>query len=170
MPHKRNPILSEQVSGLARVVRGNIIPAYENAIQWHERDLANSSSERFILPHTLILTDWIVYLMNDVFKNLKVFPEKMIENLERSQGLPMAEAVMTKLVEKGMGRGDAHELMRTCSQKAIAQNQDLFSVLSSNKIVLKYLEKKEIEKALDPKNFLGVTDKTIDNIINKILR
>ena len=170
MPHKRNPILCEQVSGLARVVRCNIIPAYENAIQWHERDLANSSSERFILPHSLILTDWIIYLMNDVFKNLKVFPEKMIENLEKSQGLPMAEAVMTKLVEKGMGRGEAHELIRTCSQEAIAKDKDLFTVLSSNKIVLKYLEKKDLEKALDPKNYLGVTDKIIDNIVKKLSR
>jgi len=170
MPHKRNPILCEQVSGLARVVRCNIIPAYENAIQWHERDLANSSSERFILPHSLILTDWIIYLMNDVFKNLKVFPEKMIENLEKSQGLPMAEAVMTKLVEKGMGRGEAHELIRTCSQEAIAKDKDLLTVLSSNKTVLKYLEKIDLEKALDPKNYLGVTDKIIDNIVKKLSR
>ena len=170
MPHKRNPILSEQISGLARVVRCNIIPAYENAIQWHERDLANSSSERFILPHTLILTDWIIYLMNDVFKNLKVFPGKMIENLERSQGLPMAEAVMTTLVIKGMGRGEAHELIRTCSQEAIAEDKDLFTVLSSNKTVLKYLDKEDLEKALDPKNYLGVTDKIVDNIVKKLSR
>lgn len=170
MPHKRNPILCEQVSGLARVVRCNIIPAYENAIQWHERDLANSSSERFILPHSLILTDWIIYLMNDVFKNLKVFPEKMIENLEKSQGLPMAEAVMTKLVEKGMGRGAAHELIRTCSQEAIAKDKDLLTVLSSNKTVLKYLNKKELNEVLNPKNYLGVTDKIIDNIVKKLLR
>ena len=170
MPHKRNPIVCEQVSGLARVVRSNIIPAYENAIQWHERDLANSSSERFILPHSLILTDWIIYQMNDVFKNLKVFPEKMLENLEKSKGLPMAESVMTTLVEKGMGRGDAHELMRMCSQKAIKEDENLFSVLSSNKTVLKYLNKKELEKTLDPKNYLGVTDKIIDNIVKKLTR
>ncbi len=170
MPHKRNPILSEQVSGLARVVRCNIIPAYENAIQWHERDLANSSSERFILPHSLILTDWIVFQMNDVFKNLKVFPERMIENLEKSKGLPMAESIMTSLVEKGMGRGQAHELMRTCCQKAITGDKDLHTVLSSNKNVSKYLDTKELKKALDPKNYLGVTEKTIDNIVKKILR
>jgi adenylosuccinate lyase len=170
MPHKRNPILSEQVSGLARVVRCNIIPSYENAIQWHERDLANSSSERFILPHTLILTDWIIYLMNDVFKNLKVFPEKMIENLERSQGLPMAEAVMTKLVEKGMGRGDAHELARTCSQKAIAEGKGLLTILLADKTASKFLEKKELEEVLDPGKYLGVTDKIIDSIVKKLSR
>jgi adenylosuccinate lyase len=170
MPHKRNPILSEQVSGLARVVRCNIIPAYENAIQWHERDLTNSSSERFILPHSLILTDWIVYLINDIFKNLKVFPEKMIENLEKSQGLPMAEAVMTKLVEKGLGRGEAHELTRTCSQKAITEKKDLYTILISDKNVSKYLNKKELNELIDPKNYLGVTDKIIDNIMKKLSR
>jgi adenylosuccinate lyase len=113
MPQKRNPILCEQICGLSRVVRGFIIPAYENAIQWHERDLCNSASERFILPHSLILTDWIVFQMNNVFQNLQVYPERMRQNLERSKGLPMAEAVMTKLVEKGMGRGEAHELVRS---------------------------------------------------------
>ena len=170
MPHKRNPILSEQVSGLSRVVRCNIIPAYENAIQWHERDLANSSSERFILPHSLILTDWIIYQMNDVFKNLKVFPERMLENLEKSKGLPMAESVMTCLIEKGMGRGEAHELMRACSQNAIAEDKNLLTVLSSNETILRYLEKKELKKTLDPNNYLGVSDKIIDNIVKKLSR
>jgi len=170
MPHKRNPIICEQVSGISRVVRSNIIPGFENAIQWHERDLANSASERFILPHALILTDWIVYQMNDVFKNLKIFPEKMLYNLEKSKGLPMAESVMTKLVEKGMGRGEAHEIMRTCSQKAIAEEKDLFTILSSNSSILKYLDKKDIKNSLDPKNYLGVSDKIIDNVINKLTR
>ena len=170
MPHKRNPILCEQVSGLARVVRSSIIPGYENAIQWHERDLANSSSERFILPHSLILTDWIIFQMNVVFENLKVFPEKMLDNLEKSKGLPMAEAVMTKLVEKGMGRGEAHELVRTCSQKAIAEDKNLMNTLLDDKTVSKFLNKNELKDALDPKKYLGVTDKIIDNIVKKLTR
>ena len=170
MPHKRNPILSEQVSGLSRVVRCNIIPAYENAIQWHERDLANSSSERFILPHSLILTDWIIYLMNDVFKNLKVFPDKMRENLDNNKGLPMAEAVMTLLVEKGMGRNDAHELARTCSQIAIAKNKDLKTVLLSEKKLTNVVTKKELEDAMNPQKYLGISDKIIDNIIKRLER
>ena len=170
MPHKRNPILCEQVSGLARVVRSSIIPGYENAIQWHERDLANSSSERFILPHSLILTDWIIFQMNVVFENLKVFPEKMLENLEKSKGLSMAEAVMTKLVEKGMGRGEAHELVRTCSQKAIAEDKNLMNTLLDDKTVSKFLNKNELNDALDPRKYLGVTDKIIDNIVKKLTR
>ncbi|MBI2077978.1 MAG: adenylosuccinate lyase, partial [Euryarchaeota archaeon] len=90
MAQKQNPTISEQVSGLARVVRANVIPAFENAIQWHERDLANSASERFIVPHSLILTDWIVHQMGNVFSRLRVFPERMRQNLDRTGGLVMA--------------------------------------------------------------------------------
>lgn len=170
MPQKRNPILCEQVCGLARVVRSFIIPAYENAIQWHERDLCNSSSERFILPHSLIMTDWIVFQMNKVFKTLQVYPERMRENLENSKGLPMAEAVMTKLVEKGMGRGDAHELVRTCSLKAVSENKQLLTILLENPKVVKLLKKKELEEVMNPRNYLGVSDKIVDQVGKKLTR
>jgi adenylosuccinate lyase len=170
MPQKRNPILCEQVCGIARVIRSFIIPAYENAIQWHERDLCNSSSERFILPHSLIMTDWIVFQMNKVFRNLQVNPERMRQNLENSKGLPMAEAVMTKLVEKGMGRGDAHELVRTCSLKAISDNTQLLSVLLENPKVTKLLKKKELEEVMNPRNYLGVSDKIVDQVVKKLTR
>jgi adenylosuccinate lyase len=170
MPQKRNPILCEQVCGLARVVRSFIIPAYENAIQWHERDLCNSSSERFILPHSLIMTDWIVFQMNKVFRTLQVYPERMRENLENSKGLPMAEAVMTKLVEKGIGRGDAHELVRTCSLKAVSQNKQLLTVLLENPKIVKLLKKKELEEVMNPRNYLGVSDKIVDQVVKKLTR
>lgn len=170
MPQKRNPILCEQVCGIARVIRSFIIPAYENAIQWHERDLCNSSSERFILPHSLIMTDWIVFQMNKVFKNLQVNPERMRQNLENSKGLPMAEAVMTKLVEKGMGRGDAHELVRTCSLKAVSDDKQLLSVLLENPKVVKLLKKKELEEVMNPRNYLGVSDKIVDQVVKKLTR
>ncbi|HUS98732.1 MAG TPA: adenylosuccinate lyase [Candidatus Thermoplasmatota archaeon] len=170
MPQKRNPILCEQVCGLARVIRSFIIPAYENAIQWHERDLCNSSSERFILPHSLIMTDWIVFQMNKVFRNLQVYPERMRENLENSKGLPMAEAVMTKLVQKGMGRGDAHELVRTCSLKAVSDHKQLLSVLLENPKVATLLKKKELEEVMNPRNYLGVSDKIVDHVVKKLTR
>jgi len=170
MPHKRNPIICEQICGLARVTRSFVIPAYENAIQWHERDLCNSSSERFILPHSLILTDWIVYQMNNVFKNLQVNPEKMLDNLEKSKGLPMAEAVMTKLIEKGMGRGDAHELVRKCSLKASDKDKDLLTTLLEDKNVSKLLGKNVLEEIMNPRNYLGASDKIVDNIVKKLTR
>jgi adenylosuccinate lyase len=170
MPHKRNPITCEQICGLARVIRGFINPTYENSIQWHERDLCNSSSERFIIPHSLILTDWIIYQMNIVFKNLKVFPEKMKKNLEISKGLPMAESLMTKLISKGMGRGEAHELMRKVSLKAVKQNKSLKEVFIEENKSLKVLNEKEIDNALKPENYLGATEEIIEKVIKKLKR
>ena len=170
MPHKRNPILCEQICGLARVVRGFMIPTYENAIQWHERDLCNSSSERFIIPHSLILTDWIVHQMNLVFKNLKVFPERMLKNMEISKGLPMAESLMTTLISKGMGRGDAHELMRKTSLKAVQKNKTLKEAFLKENKKLKILSDKEVNDALNPKNYLGASEQIVDRVVKKLER
>jgi len=170
MPHKRNPITSEQISGLARIVRGFMTPAFENSIQWHERDLCNSSSERFILPHSLIITDWIVYQANMVFKNLKVFPNRMIKNMEISKGLPMAESLMTTLIGEGMGRGDAHELMRKISLRAVEENKPLKEVFLEENEKSKLLTVKEVEDALNPKNYLGASEKIVERVIKKLER
>jgi len=170
MPHKRNPITCEQICGLARVIRGFITPTYENSIQWHERDLCNSASERFIIPHSLILTDWIIYQMNIVFKNLQVFPEKMKKNLEISKGLPMAESLMTNLISKGVGRGESHELMRKVSLKAVQQNKSLKEVFIEENKSKKLLAEKEIDNALKPENYLGATEEIIEKVIKKLER
>jgi len=170
MPHKRNPITCEQICGLARVVRSFMIPTFENAVQWHERDLCNSSGERFTLSHSLILTDWIIFQMNDVFKNLKVFPERMLKNMEVSKGLPMAESLMTKLINKGMGRGESHEIMRKISLKAVQKDKTLKEVFTEENKKLKILTSKEIDEALDPKNYLGASDKIIDRVTKKLER
>jgi len=170
MPHKRNPITSEQISGLARVVRGFMTPAFENSIQWHERDLCNSSSERFILPHSLILTDWIVHQTNMVFKNLKVFPDRMLKNMEISKGLPMAESLMTTLIGKGMGRGDAHELMRKTALRAVEENKTLKEVFLEGNEKSKLLTPKEVDDALNPNNYLGASEKIVERVIKKLER
>lgn len=170
MPHKRNPITSEQISGLSRVARSFIIPTFENSIQWHERDLCNSSAERFIIPHSIILTDWIIYKTNSVFKNLKIFPERMKKNMEISKGLPMAESLMTTLIKKGIGRGDAHEIMRKTSLKAVKQNKSLKEMFIEENNKLKILTDDEIDNALNPNNYLGVTEKIIDRVIKKLDR
>ena len=168
MPHKKNPITSEQISGLARLVRSLLIPGYENAIQWHERDLCNSSSERFIIPHSLILTDWILYKMTDVFTHLKVFPQRMKENMSISKGLPMAESLMTTLVQKGMGRGDAHELMRKTALQAAAEQRSLKEVFTEVNEKEQLLSQKEIERSLNPENYLGATNEIINRVIEKL--
>jgi adenylosuccinate lyase len=170
MPHKQNPILCEQISGLARIVRSMVIPSYENAIQWHERDLCNSSAERFMIPHSLVLTDWIVHQMNRVFSHLKVYPDRMQENLKNSRGLPMAEAIMTQLVGKGMGRGEAHELMRTSAMQALAENTNLKTILLKQQNVTKLFSTREIDTALKPENYIGVAPIIVDRIIEKLTR
>jgi len=170
MPHKRNPITSEQICGLARLIRGLVIPTYENSVQWHERDLCNSSNERFIIPHSIILTDWIIYKTNDVFKNLKVFPERMKQNMEISKGLPMAESLMTTLIGKGLGRGEAHELMRKTSLKAAKEGKTLKEAFMQENKKLKLLSEKEVDKALDPKNYLGASEELIDRVVKKLTR
>jgi adenylosuccinate lyase len=108
--------------------------------------------------------------MNKVFRNLQINPERMRQNLENSKGLPMAEAVMTKLVEKGMGRGDAHELVRTCSLKAVTDDRQLLTVLLENPKVIKLLKKKELEDVMNPRNYLGVSDKIVDHVVKKLTR
>ncbi|MBC7128778.1 MAG: adenylosuccinate lyase [Thermoplasmatales archaeon] len=158
MPHKRNPVTCEQICGLARVIRSNLLPAWENAIQWHERDLCNSSSERFIIPHSLILTDWIVYKMRDVFSKLKVNTSKMRENIEISKGAILSEAIMMRLVEKGMGRQEAHELMRKYSMEARKKNVELREVVS-----------REIAEIIDEiGDYYGNAEKIVDFTLEKI--
>jgi len=170
MPHKQNPITCEQICGLSRVIRGFMMPTFENAVQWHERDLCNSSGERFILSHSLILTDWVVFQMNGVFKNLKVFPERMLKNMEVSKGLPMAESLMTKLISKDMGRGEAHELMRKTSLKAVQQNKTLKQVFLEENKKMKMLTQKEVDEALNPKNYLGASEQIVDRVVKKLER
>ena len=170
MPHKRNPITSENVCGLARIVRGFLTPAFENSIQWHERDLCNSSSERFIIPHSLILTDYIIFKTTEVFTNLKVFPERMKQNMELSLGLPMAESLMTSLVGKGMGRGEAHELMRSISLEAASQKKPLKDMFIEKTKKNPILTKKEVDDALNPVNYLGATDQIVERVIKKLER
>ena len=168
MPHKRNPIICEQICGLSRVIRANLLPAWENAIQWHERDLCNSSSERFIIPHSIILTDWVISQMTKVFSGLDVYPQKMKENIERSMGLPMAESIMILLVEKGMGRQEAHELMRVCSIKAIEQKKHLREILVGDKKIRELLTPEEISNALDAEKYIGSAVKIVDMTIKRL--
>ncbi len=118
MPHKRNPRLSEQVTGISRVIRSNLIPALENVATWHERDLSNSSVERMIIPDTFTLLDYALSTFNRVMAGLVVYPENMLANLEKMRGLVMSEHVMLALVRKGLLRDDAYKLVQRNAAKA----------------------------------------------------
>lgn len=164
MPHKRNPIRSEKISGLARVVYSNVIPALLNNPLWHERDLTNSSVERVILPETFVLLDEMLKNMKKVLLGLEFFPENIKKNLYLTKNLIMAEPLMLKLTEKGMGRQEAHELVRRLAMKAFEENRDLLEVLSESKEAREYLTDDDLA-SLKPENYIGMAPQIVDNVI-----
>jgi adenylosuccinate lyase len=165
MPHKQNPIDCEKVSGLAKVLRGNVVTALENIPLWHERDLTDSSSERFLVPLTFIILDEMLLTMTRVMKNLRVFPEQMKRNLGLTGGAILTEAVMMALARKGMGRQKAHELMRGISAKAAKDGRPLKDQLLESREVTAYLSRVEIESLMKPENYLGHTGEIISRTL-----
>jgi len=165
MAQKKNPITSENVCGLARVLRGFMIPTFESQVLWHERDLSNSSAERFILPHVFALLDDILYKMDDVFANLSVNRDRMLANIESAKGMIMAEPVMMRMTEKGIGRQDAHEIIREASMIASSKNEHLLNVLLRDERLTKVMTEKEIRNAMDPANYVGGSPVIVDNMV-----
>lgn len=168
MAHKRNPVTAENVCGLARIVRGFMSPAYESAILWHERDLTNSSAERIFVPHSFILLDDMLVKMERLFAGLVVNKDRMVENLARAGSVIMAESVMLALVSKGMGRQEAHELIRKCSMDAQRAGEDFKADLMANKSVAALLSEEEVVSALDPRAYLGTAGHTVDSILRTV--
>ena len=168
MAHKRNPVTAENICGLARIVRGFMSPAYESAILWHERDLTNSSAERFYIAHSLILVDDILAKADGLFAKLVVNPEQMQRNLTKAGSVIMAESVMMALTSKGMGRQEAHELIRKCSMDSQRECEDFKSYLMKNKSVTALLSEKDLNVALDATLYLGSTGQTVDRILKTV--
>ena len=167
MAQKENPVTSENVCSLARIVRGFVVPAYENVPLWHERDLTNSASERILLPHSAVLVDDMVAKSADVFRNLRVYPERMRANLEATKGQVMAEAVMIALVAKGIGRQEALRLVRDAAMEARKKGVHLKEVLAGNPAVKKLLSAKELETAMDPDRYIGRSGEIVDAIVSR---
>jgi adenylosuccinate lyase len=167
MAQKRNPITSENVCGLSRVVRGFVTPTFENMVLWHERDLSNSSAERFTLPHVMVLTDDILTKMESVFRGLSVNKENMLKNIAAAKGMIMAEPVMMALTSKGIGRQEAHEIVRTRSMMAEEKGWDLGRALLQDPLVKKHFSKTELAKVMDPANYLGFAPQMTDDVVAK---
>ena len=159
MPHKQNPETCERVCGLARIVRSLVVPALEDIVTWHERDLTQSSAERFIFPEACILVDYLLELMTSIISNLRVDEKRMLENINLTQGRTMSEAVMMALTKKGVNRQEAHELLRKLAIKSEVEKRSFKQVLLQDEFVSAKLSKKEIEFALNPKNYLGTAVK-----------
>ena len=154
MPHKRNPIISEQIGGLARIIRNNAQVALENVPLWHERDLTHSSVERIIIPDSCILTDYILNKFINVVENLIVYPENMMKNLEKTKGLIFSEAVLCKLIKKGLSREDAYTIVQRGAFLSEEKGREFKDVLLQDKEVISHLSKDEIEECLDLKQSL----------------
>jgi adenylosuccinate lyase len=132
MPHKRNPVGSENVSGLARLVRTNALAALENVALWHERDISHSSVERVILPDSTILVDYMLHRMTGIIDGLQVYPERMKENMERSYGLMFSQRVLLKLADKGLPRQQAYEIVQKNAMRAWRERTDFHALLAAD--------------------------------------
>jgi adenylosuccinate lyase len=156
------------VCSLARIVRSLVTPALENVPLWHERDLTNSAAERILIPHACVLIDEMLARTEEIFRTLRVYPERMKENLEATKGQVMAEAAMMALVGKGLGRQEAHKLVRDVALKARSQGVHLRDALAAESRVSKLLSKKEIDAAMNPAAYLGQSATIVDATIKRI--
>lgn len=166
MPHKRNPVVSERICGLARVVRSNSLAALENMALWHERDITNSSVERIIIPDSCILIDYMLAKLTQVLENLLVYPEKMLENINKTGGLVFSQRILHKLIEKKLTRQKAYQLVQTLALKAWANNKNFKHLLESNGILKKYLSKKDLEECFDLKFYTKQVDYIYKRVFN----
>jgi len=151
MPHKRNPIGSENLSGLARIVRSNAIASMENIPLWHERDISHSSVERIIVPDSTILINYMLKRLTGILEGIQVYPERMKENIGRSYGLFCSQRVMLKLTESGMSREDAYKVVQGRAMESWKQKVPYKDLLKKDKVITKYLSSKDIDKLFDMK-------------------
>ena len=165
MAHKRNPITSENACGLARIVRSMIVPSYENALLWHERDLANSSAERFTLSHSMILLDDILAKTDRVLSNLVVDSSRMRANIDSQKGLVMAEKVMLALVDRGVARDKAHEMLREASMVALSSGDTLEAVCAKDSGISGIFDSSELSDLFRPEGHLGHSGRIVDEAV-----
>jgi adenylosuccinate lyase len=158
MPHKRNPELSERVCGLARLVRGYAMTSLENIALWHERDISHSSNERIILPDSCLAMDYILVLFTSVMRRLQVFPHQMKKNLELTKGLVFSQRVMLALIDKGLVRQKAYEIVQRNSTKAWKSNKSFLTLIKTDAEVTGVLSPEELESLFDYQFYLRHVD------------
>jgi adenylosuccinate lyase len=164
MPHKRNPIVSEQIVGMARLLRGNLVAAMENNALWHERDISHSSVERVILPDSFIVLDHMLRRMVRVVDGMVVYPERMRENLERSRGVVFSGTVLLELARRGVSREKAYELVQRNAMRSFHDKVDFKGLLLADPDVTAVLPPSEIERAFDLDDQLKHVDQIFDRV------
>jgi adenylosuccinate lyase len=163
MPHKRNPILTERVCGLARVVRGYATSALENMALWHERDISNSSAERVIFPDACCLVDFMALELTRVLRGLEVHPERMAANLDASGGIVYSQQALLALVESGMSREDAYRVVQSAAHRALAGDGGFRTNLEAEPAVMARIGDR-LDAVFDPEAFLRHVDVAFDRL------
>ncbi len=166
MPHKRNPVTSEQISGLARVVRGNAQAGFENVALWHERDISHSSAERVVLPDSTTLIDYLLNKAAGLIETMFVYPKRMLANLESTHGLIFSGQLLLDLVEHGMSREDAYRLVQTHAMRAWKEGLNFHDLILADKEITGKVPRKQIEYAFDLQRQL----KNVDKIFSRVFK
>lgn len=164
MPHKRNPILTENLTGLARLVRGMALPAMENVALWHERDISHSSVERMIGPDATVTLDFALVRLTGVIDKLLVYPDNMMDNMNKFKGLVHSQRVLLALTQAGVSREDSYRLVQRNAMKVWEQGKDFLEELLADEDVRAALSKEEIEEKFD----LSYHTKHVDTIFNRV--
>jgi adenylosuccinate lyase len=164
MPHKRNPIGCENISGLSRVIRGHMLSAYENVPLWHERDISHSSVERIILPDATCLLDYMLNRFGNIVNNLTVFPHNMLRNMQSTYGVPFSGRVMTKLIDKGFSREQAYDTVQPRAMQAWEEQRSFRDIIENTPAISEALSAAEIADCFDPSWHL----KHVDTIFTRL--
>ena len=166
MPHKKNPILSENLTGISRLIRASIIPSLENISLWHERDISHSSVERIICPDIIILTDFAINRMNSILRGLVVNKNNMKINLDKTLGLYNSQRVLIELTKKGLSRENAYKIVQQISMKSWESQRNFRDLLDLEKKITEYLSKKDLDKIFD----INYHFKNVEYIYKKVLK
>ncbi len=164
MPHKRNPISSENITGCARVLRGYMVTAYENIPLWHERDISHSSAERIIIPDALILLDYMLHRFAGVLENLVVYPDNMKSNIDKTHGVVFSQRVLLMLIDKGLSREKAYDLVQPLAMQAWEQKTSFRQLLECNTGITSFLNENEMDEAFDLKHHTRNVDVIFERI------
>ena len=166
MPHKRNPVLTENLTGLARVVRSSVIPALENISLWHERDISHSSVERFIGPDATVTLDFALNRLNNVIENMIVYPENMMKNLEKFNGLVFSQRVLLSLTQKNISREDSYSMVQRNSMKVWNEEGSFYDLIKADEEISSILSEDEIEDIFD----LNYHLRQVETIFSRVLK
>ena len=166
MPHKRNPVLTENLTGLARIVRSSVIPALENISLWHERDISHSSVERFIGPDATVTLDFALNRLNNVIENMIVYPENMMKNLEKFNGLVFSQRVLLSLTQKNISREDSYSMVQRNSMKVWNEEGSFYDLIKADEEISSILSEDEIEDIFD----LNYHLRQVETIFSRVLK